>query len=496
MTQCAVYRLRVAAATEPAARRFVATLEDALRCATLPGDDRRVVVVRRLALGRVAHDAGAQALSLLIEQRLARGEIAWAAADSPPDARGDAVGFSGALEARAQLARMLVRGEPCDAWYWPLAVREYRRDQVPHDALLRIGQAIAALPEARVALPQWIAQVVDAGGASALCAAIDEPAARALLRAARIAWPADASARGTLQHRPAQPAGADAPRPAVAASASGRPSSAARESAAKSMPTRPAWLSAVLARAYGCTYPSIPDPSSVADGDRAAARTPSTVSAVNESAPWTGCDGPSSRNSPHPPNASPATSVRAPDAHSQESPSPISRPAAPAHAHASGASPDADGRWQPTACGGLLFLLPVLAHAGLVSGDDPDADRLAALRVLRAALRRVRAADDDAAWALVADLPVLRPLEARATEERAASDLAAARRWLHRRARLGLVALVRRPARLAFTPTHIDVRFPLAGADMRVRRAGLDIDPGWLPWFGRVVAFQFVGRRP
>jgi len=29
-----------------------------------------------------------------------------------------------------------------------------------------------------------------------------------------------------------------------------------------------------------------------------------------------------------------------------------------------------------------------------------------------------------------------------------------------------------------------------------VRRAGLDIDPGWLPWFGRVVAFQFVGRRP
>jgi hypothetical protein len=55
---------------------------------------------------------------------------------------------------------------------------------------------------------------------------------------------------------------------------------------------------------------------------------------------------------------------------------------------------------------------------------------------------------------------------------------------------------VRRPARLAFTATHIDVRFPLAGADVRVRRAGLDIDPGWLAWFGRVVAFQFVGRLP
>jgi hypothetical protein len=24
-----------------------------------------------------------------------------------------------------------------------------------------------------------------------------------------------------------------------------------------------------------------------------------------------------------------------------------------------------------------------------------------------------------------------------------------------------------------------------------VRRAGLDVDPGWLPWFGRVVNFHF-----
>jgi hypothetical protein len=24
-----------------------------------------------------------------------------------------------------------------------------------------------------------------------------------------------------------------------------------------------------------------------------------------------------------------------------------------------------------------------------------------------------------------------------------------------------------------------------------VRRLGLDIDPGWLPWFGRVVAFHY-----
>ena len=160
------------------------------------------------------------------------------------------------------------------------------------------------------------------------------------------------------------------------------------------------------------------------------------------------------------------------------------------------ASPDADGHWQPTDCGGLLFLLPVLQRAGLVQGASPDADRVAAQRVLRAALRRVRAAEQDAAWALVAGLPALQPAESRAAEERARRELAAARRWLHRHARLGLVALVRRPARLALSATHIDVRFPLAGADLRVRRLGLDIDPGWLPWFGRVIAFQFIGRLP
>ena len=492
MRQCAVRRLRVAAASEPAARHFVTTLEDALRSATLPGDDRRVVVVRRLALGRVAHDAGTQALGLLIEQRLARGEIAWAAADAPPDARADAdadaVGFACALEARVQLARRLVRGEPCDAWYWPLAVREYRRDLTPRDALLRIAQAISALPEGRVALPQWIAQVVDAGGAVALSAAIDEAAARALLRAADIAWPVNASASIPPQQRNAQPVHTDAPRAAGLASASAQPSPPTRASTAASTQTRPAWLVEVLARAYGGTYISTAAAISVA-GDDGAARARSALPATGGSASMSG-------NEDRPAMPSPPAPLRTPALHSRESPPPTMHATKSAQQRTAAASPDADGHWQPTACGGLLFLLPVLAHAGLVQGDSPDDDRAAVLRVLRAVLRRVRAADDDAAWALVADLPVLRPSGARAAEERALRDLAAARRWLQRRARLGLVTLVRRPAHLAFTATHIDVRFPLAGADVRVRRAGLDIDPGWLAWFGRVVAFQFVGRLP
>ena len=73
--------------------------------------------------------------------------------------------------------------------------------------------------------------------------------------------------------------------------------------------------------------------------------------------------------------------------------------------------------------------------------------------------------------------------------------LTTCRRYLRRRARIGLASLVLRPARLAITPTHVDVFFRLNAADVRIRRAGLDVDPGWVPWFGRVVAFHY-GDRP
>ena len=42
--------------------------------------------------------------------------------------------------------------------------------------------------------------------------------------------------------------------------------------------------------------------------------------------------------------------------------------------------------------------------------------------------------------------------------------------------------------------TDLDVSLPLDQADIRVRRAGLDLDPGWLPWFGRVVRFHYLFR--
>jgi hypothetical protein len=70
--------------------------------------------------------------------------------------------------------------------------------------------------------------------------------------------------------------------------------------------------------------------------------------------------------------------------------------------------------------------------------------------------------------------------------------LTAVRRWCRRRGRFGLVTLIRRPGRVLVSRTHLDVCFDLALADVRLRRLALDVDPGWVPWLGRVVRIHYL----
>lgn len=54
-----------------------------------------------------------------------------------------------------------------------------------------------------------------------------------------------------------------------------------------------------------------------------------------------------------------------------------------------------------------------------------------------------------------------------------------------------LQAVCRRPGRLEFEPGWIALHLPLDGVDTSVRRLGLDLDPGWLPWLGCVVRIVY-----
>jgi hypothetical protein len=38
----------------------------------------------------------------------------------------------------------------------------------------------------------------------------------------------------------------------------------------------------------------------------------------------------------------------------------------------------------------------------------------------------------------------------------------------------------------------VDLLLDNRHADVRVRRAGLDLDPGWVPWLGRVVLHHYL----
>jgi len=46
-------------------------------------------------------------------------------------------------------------------------------------------------------------------------------------------------------------------------------------------------------------------------------------------------------------------------------------------------------------------------------------------------------------------------------------------------------------AQIEYTSSHLNIHYPLHKVQLEVRRVGLDINPGWLPWLGQVVNFHY-----
>jgi hypothetical protein len=53
--------------------------------------------------------------------------------------------------------------------------------------------------------------------------------------------------------------------------------------------------------------------------------------------------------------------------------------------------------------------------------------------------------------------------------------------------------LVNRPGELGWDEFRIDIRFPVADADLALRRRALDRDPGWTDWLGLSIRYHFGG---
>ena len=515
-----IRHLRLSASTAADVRHVLPRLEDALRCASLPDAGGQLLLVRRLALGRLPRDASAQSLSLLIERRVADLAGNWLDGDEAAAATADCVRFSSRYDARLRLSLRLARGQATGEWYWPLAVPEFRPAAPAAANLCGIAAALAALPEARIALPAWTAALVEAGAVPLLVAAIAPVLGAALTARAGLAGPA-ATARPGGTAATSRSTWPDIPAPAWLA---------VLLAAAAVQGDRRIGVSGDVAAGPTADAP----PAGLAGEVPARARKPVTTPRAGTTAglPSGPVDAPILDTASHPaeaPRGAPAglaTTAEAP-----VFPAPAGMAPAPAPASISGKAPppwpatrnplEAPPWLAPSAGGGLLFLLPLLARLGIAewcaahgrAGED------FARRVLELAAHRMHLPEGDpirlappppgrkrpppvpAAWSSPLLAPprscqgegslAVRLARARDLDDQAAVWLTAARRWLRRGGHIGLASLVLRPARVAVTATHMDVHFRLSDADLRIRRAGLDLDPGWLPWFGRVVAFHY-----
>ena len=54
-----------------------------------------------------------------------------------------------------------------------------------------------------------------------------------------------------------------------------------------------------------------------------------------------------------------------------------------------------------------------------------------------------------------------------------------------------LARVLWREARITVEPGWVDVRFALADVSIDLRRAALDLDPGFLPWLGIVLRYVY-----
>ncbi len=521
MTAVRVGRLTLTAPDEELVRRGAILIEDAMRIATMPAAARhRVYIVRHLDIGVIAANTAPQTIALQIGRRLEHVRLTAVPATGPSAADARAVWFADEPAAIAELARRLVHGRP-SGWFWPHVAAGAVKLPSLREAL-RACLLAAARTEAGPLAAAAVLDAIEAARDGAVLGAFTEAEALELLGALFGPGSLDgppAAALGALTHlqprwrarflRWAPRWGAD-PRAlwlaAIAAIASrgaiGDPGIAlARARAlvwevlAGGAPAVPGDASAAPALPAGGPRPPprieiLEAPRPGRAPDREAADPPAAGLPLDEAIATTAAAGALFLVRPR---AMLGIAAWLDDhAWAAERNWGAHWIAALAAAHAGPDDPLAlalgdgaitDGpfaapaswrdllgrrpcRLRPTAGGGRVLdggRLPIAAwRDGHPGGLEAFRDR----RVRRGPLA------GDRPWAALA-------------WERAAA------RWLRTYARLRLADVVRRTATISSTPTHLDLVLPLDAADARIRAAGLDVDPGWVPWLGRVIRFHY-----
>jgi hypothetical protein len=525
MNQARVSRVTLAAPDEVLIRRGAVLLEDAMNVATLhAATDRRHYIVRHFDVGVIDADAPPQTLALQIERRLAHVRLTAVPATSPSGATARAVYFPDDVTAIAELARRIAAGPPPREWFWPHVVSGAVK-QPPARALAACLAAAAALPAGPLAIAEVVA-AVETAREGALLATLQPGDAIPLLRLTF----------GVTS--PLEPAAAAS---STALASSGLPpvwrARLARWIARWNGDARAHWLVAVA---------MVHARRTVRRAETELATAASIVAAELQGAARELALGEPTREDEREPAAVLDSSNEAPRLRPRivvedvESAVPVT--AEPVEMAANSAVAGAllairpltalgmaawldDHEWA-AASGFAARVLAMLAASQLTDplAGDPLVDALgggraadgpfvapaiwrALLGVRPAILRRT----GDHGRVLFANRIPIAAWRGRRTsalpwsprhvkrgapvEDRGwafAGWHAMLGRWLRRYTGVSLAELIGRPGQLAATSTHLEVTWPLRTVDVRIRAAGLDVDPGWVPWLGRVVTFRYV----
>jgi hypothetical protein len=504
LRQIRTLRLR-AGRREQVARAAIA-LEDALRTASLPQLPRgAILLVRRLDLGRLPADASPQWLSRQIETRLRALQPTAVRVRHDKPSAAPLVWFADRSEALAALLSASLHHAP-RAWYWPGVLPGWRPGMTMRELLpcaLRQAAAAAGAGAQGAGVAALLDRLLRQGRLDAVLDHLD-PADVAPV-AGPVSAPAEARGVGPGAAETSPPSSAtEASLPPIASDAWravltrwvrqwGAADQRSRWLTAHALiavhgPAAAAQAERLIARLTG----PLPRP---APTEQPIQRSRKSVSGTPERGPQPVASGPEDGHE----LLHELEPTRIPG---QATPHEVFRDARTEASQA--AEPD----WQPSRHGGLLLVLPALARLEIAAAD-PDGDLC--LCLLHRIADRLRIRKDDAirralpkplpreglprafvppdAWRGLLRLP--RGADLGHEDGLLAACQLVLARYLRRHARMSLRRLVHRPALVHATPTHIDLRFAARWVELEVRLAGLDLDPGWVPWLGRVVSFHY-----
>jgi hypothetical protein len=484
--------------------RAASALEEAMRLADLPGErEGRHYYFRQVSLGSIAAQASRRIWMDRVQQTLSELAAAAVHASDPRAAASNAVYFDNQEQALEALLRRSLRGA-APAWYHAAVLGD---DPETHGTLsiFRIVQRLRqSLPPAAVAaiivasishmdpaallramplasVRDWLHEMGSGAGASPPAPPIELPGSfkeTLRLTAQEFGWKEPRTlwlaALGIMTHTPSLLASAEVPRRARAT---------LQRMAESQAPPLDAGASIVRVKAAALLrfQDDTSEETGVADGSAHAAEAERGSMAVESTA------APTARR-----------------------PQPAARPAAATALLG-----------ESTAAAGLYFLLQAMRQLGIedaLASSPALAEARFAEHILQRLAAHAHVASDD---------PIRHGLDLETADfspdglfndpwvwpknwpaaSRTRSDghallciwAVAVRRWCRRTAGITVREIVARRGTVWLTRADLDVTLPLSALDVRIRRVGLDINPGWLPWFGRlgrVVRFHYRDPRP